>query len=259
MAITNLNTGVPASYSNTGKALATQSRQSYENATKWSDADSFIGSGLQSIRQSENTTPSEKTLATMGFSMGAQQGMQYENSARARYAVAGVIASSVAGPIGAVMAQATLNAYSPVTRWNDADHVVEVGLKTIGANQEATQDDRDLANLGVSMGAQAGMQYENSAKARKVVTQAIANQSDAPIGTQLAKASVQAYETANRWNDADFISGAGLKAILNNPRASEVQKELAKSALDQTSVAGISYQDSAKARAATLLQIQRNP
>jgi hypothetical protein len=255
MAIATFNTAVQANYSNSGKALATQARTSYEKSNKWSDADSFVGTGLQSIRQSDNTTVAEKSLATMGYNMGVQQGMQYENSARARYAVAGVIAGSVAGPIGAVMAQATLNAYGPATKWSDADHIVEVGLKSIGANSDATQNDRELAALGVAMGAQAGMQYENSARARNVVAQAIAKQSDAPIGNQLADASVHAYEVAKRWNDADFISGAGLKAILNNPRASEVQHELAQSALAQTTIAGITYQDSAKARAATLLQI----
>lgn len=234
-------------YSSTGAAIARQGRQSYDSATRWNDADRFIGSALDSITSDSQTTCDEKSIARMGYSMGNIAGMQYENSAKARYAAAGAIASAVAGSLGAVMGQVIVEAFNSANRWDDADRIASAGLTEVASNPNTTSLDKDLANLGLAMGNHK-MQWENSAKARKEVAKALENTPNGNVGSILADVGHKAVAVSNRWDDADHMAGDALQAVISNPNSSQTQKSLARTALQQTSGGGITWENSAKTR-----------
>ncbi|HEY4000008.1 MAG TPA: hypothetical protein VGO93_14130 [Candidatus Xenobia bacterium] len=163
-------------YSQVGGALAAEAMRSYDGATQWPDADVFMGNGLNSILSNNDTTPDEKTIARLGWNMGNHGGMQYQNSAQARYAAASAIANHVAGSIGHVMAVVGMNAYSPANQWPDADAMTGDALLAISTNQQCTDVQRSLAKSAWDQTNVGGLQYTDSAQARYAALQQIAQQ-----------------------------------------------------------------------------------
>ena len=250
----NINTVRPT-YSKVGVALAKQTSNSYGSATQWDDADRFVASGLKTIASSQSTTSAEKTIAKLGFDMGNHAGMNYDNSARAGFAAIKTIASSVGGPLGAVLAKTVGSAYGGADEWDDADRIVQTGLNTISQSPDVEQIDRDVANLGFAMGNFGGMEWDNSARARFAAIDVLQTSPTGETGDILASVALKAYGRADQWDDADNITGAGLKAIINNPKSSDLDKALAKATWEQTNQDGIQFESSARTRAAALRSI----
>ncbi|MBI3926761.1 MAG: hypothetical protein HY319_14570 [Armatimonadetes bacterium] len=158
-------------------------------------------------------------------------------------------------PVGASLARGAMRSYDASNRWNDADRFIGSGLQSIIGSGDVTAHEKAIASLGWSMGNHTGMAYQNSAQARRAAAQAIASACPGSIGHVLAQVGIDAYGPANRWNDADAITGDALLAITENPESSAAQKQLAHSAWDQTNVGGIRYENSARTRYQALQQI----
>ncbi|MBI3926877.1 MAG: hypothetical protein HY319_15175 [Armatimonadetes bacterium] len=158
-------------------------------------------------------------------------------------------------PVGASLARGAARSYDAADRWDDADRFVGSGLQSIAASPDTTSHEKAIAELGWTMGNHSGMAYQNSAQARYAAAQAIASACPGSIGHVLAQVGIDAYGPANRWNDADAITGDALLAIADNPESSALQKQLARSAWDQTNVGGIRYENSARTRYHALQQI----
>lgn len=163
-------------YSAVGAALAREAMHSYDVSNQWTDADQFMGSGLQSVMSSNDTTADEKTLAKLGWDMGNHGGMQYQNSAQARYAAAQAIAGAMPGSLGHVIATIGINAYGPANKWPDADAMTGDALLAIAGSPECSDVQRSLAQAAWNQTNVGGIQYQNSAEARYQALQQIAQQ-----------------------------------------------------------------------------------
>ncbi len=135
-------------------------------------ADRFLDATLRSIRDSSQITEHEKAVAQMGLAMGNGPDLSWQNSTRALHTVTSAIASSVAGPLGSVLAQVALKAFEQADRWSDADHFAGEGLQTLARSPEVGSVHREIAQNALNATRQ-DLPHRASAKSRAQVLREI--------------------------------------------------------------------------------------
>ena len=208
-------------YTRTGKTLAKAGRKSY-GGKSWGTARKIMKDTFESVADSPSTSPSEKAIADLGVRVGSHT-MSDKDAASARYAVMHTISSAVGGPIGAVLANAALDAYGG-KQWNSARAIMRDGLETI-QTYSPNGNDQAVAKLGVTFGDRT-MTDKEAAEARKAAVRTIANGSDGNRGEILAKTTLKAFG-GKSWDKARALSKDGLEAIYQDEQSSSEQKALA--------------------------------
>jgi hypothetical protein len=208
-------------YTRTGQTLAKAGRDSYGNKP-WETAREIMKDTFESIASSESTSPSEKAIADLGLRVGSHS-MPNTDAASARYAVMQTIASAVGGPIGAVLAQATLDAYGG-KQFESARAITKDGLEAI-KDYSPNGNDQAVANLGIQFGGHS-MANNEAAEARKSAIAMIAGGSDGNRGQVLAQTTLNAYGNKS-FETARALTRDGLEAIANDSQTSEDQKAMA--------------------------------
>lgn len=216
-------------YSEEGQLLAELSRDSYDSARgEWRSVRKLAADGLRKIRDAEGSTADEKALARMGLDIGGDY-MHNDDAARMQRAVLGNLASAVPGPVGMVLAQTALNAYdSTALEWKVARGVVQDGLEAVAGNERTSDSERDLANLGLTLGS--GYQYnDEAARIQKTVLRTIAQGTEGDMPQVLARTTLKARNenSFREWKAVRSLETRGLRAVLNHEASSDYDKTIA--------------------------------
>jgi hypothetical protein len=238
-------------YTRTGQTLAKAGRDSYANKT-WDTAREIMKDTFQSIASSELTSPGEKAIADLGLRVGSHN-MPNTDAASARYAVSQTIAGAVGGPIGAVLAQATLDAYSG-KQYTSARAITKDGLTAI-TRYSAEGNDLAVARLGIKFGDNV-VTNEDAAEARKAALKTIARGAHGDRGQVLAETTLNVYGNKS-YEAARMMTKDGLEAIAQDSECSDDQKALAKLGL-AFGDHHMTHDDAAEARQ-TVLKKLANP
>ncbi|MHC9542670.1 MAG: hypothetical protein AB9903_24435 [Vulcanimicrobiota bacterium] len=220
-------------YSNDGKIIAQTTKDVYDKGgIQWKTARDIVNKGLEKIRNNEKTTEDEKVIATMGVDF-CYDYMYNDQAARAMASVMNTVSSSMPGPIGSVLAKATLNSYNSGTiEWKDARKILKKGLETIASNPNTSNDEKAMANMGLDFGNDY-MYNDQAARAQSIVVKTLVDPPSGPIAQVLAKTTLNSYNSGTiQWKDARKIIKEGLEAIIKNPGTSEDEKAIARMGID---------------------------
>lgn len=215
-------------YSTEGQLLAELAAASYDGASgQWRGIRKLAADGLRKIRDDASTTADEKAIARLGLDIGSDY-MQNDDAARMQRSVLGVVASSVPGPIGQVLARTALGAYNSTSMtYEVARGVVKDGLEAVSSNDRTSQAEKDLANLGLTFGS--GYQYNDEAtRMQRKVLQAIRDGGSGPMPQTLASVTLSARNSSFRkWETVRKMEGQGLTAIRDHAEATDYDRTIA--------------------------------
>ncbi|MGV8119085.1 MAG: hypothetical protein AB2L14_04895 [Candidatus Xenobiia bacterium LiM19] len=219
-------------YSNEGKLIAGTTKDVFDKVgMSWKTKRDIVSNGLNRIRNAEKTTRDEKSVAQMGVNFGNDY-MYNDQAANAMVSAVNTIASSMTGPIGVVLANTTLNAYSNHLDWKDARKILKEGLEKICANPNISSDEKSMANMGLDFGDDY-MYNDQAARIQSAVVKTLANPPSGPIGQVFARTTINAYNSSSiEWKARRKIMEEGFDAIRENTGTSDDEKALAQMGLD---------------------------
>jgi archaellum component FlaG (FlaF/FlaG flagellin family) len=212
-------------YSKIGQLLAKTTFDSGINVNTAPEQRKIQREGLASIVSNTSTTEDEKTLSTLGITMGDHR-MYDVSAARARNIVLSTISGGISGPIGSVVANLTMNAGGKMEDASEQRQVQKDGLQVIAANAKTSQEEKNLASLGVEFG-DSRMYDISAAKARNIVLKTISGGISGPIGYVIATVTSEAGGKMQDAPEQRALQRQGLKAIIANPGVSKETKAIA--------------------------------
>lgn len=245
----------------TGKILAETNADAYDSSRgNWRGDRLLAADGLRFIRDNENVTADEKSLAILGLKMGGRK-LYNESGAKIQRAVIGVIAAAVPGPVGMVLAQTTLdasNAASSTMSWSHERGVSSEGLKAVLSNESTSAGEKSLAALGLSL---SGDSHHNqdATSMNKLVLKTIAKGASGKLPQVLAETTLQAYSKieVGDWDKNSKVESRGLEAVRDHADSTEYDKTIAALGL-KFGAGSITSEDSAKFKK-TVLQALADP
>lgn len=158
-------------YSKIGQLLAKTTFDSGVNVDTAPEQRKIQREGLASIVSNTSTTEDEKTLSTLGITMGDHH-MYDVSAARARNVILSAIKNGIEGSIGSVIAKVTYDAGVKMEDAQEQRALQRQGFEAIIANPDTTEEQKLLAKQGIEVGNN-DMYDSSAAKARNVILQAI--------------------------------------------------------------------------------------
>jgi len=213
-------------YSSMGKILAKSTYESGCHSSYAEDQRKIQKEGFEAILKNPATTEDEKTLANLGITFGSHY-MQDISAARARNKVLKAIMNGVSGPMGTVIADLTFEAGKSVDYAEEQRMVQKNGLEIIAGHSKTTEDEKTLANLGITFGSHY-MQDISAARARNKVLNTIIGGISGPIGSVIAKVTYDSGVSVEYASEQRMLQRDGFEAIINNPKTTDEQKALAR-------------------------------
>lgn len=173
--IKNLRERGQASYSLVGQELASAACDTYDRSTGSSaDKDGQLMIALRKIARDSKSTPTEKSLASVGLNVRAEgyPGTAYLHHARRQ--IAQSIAAAVPGTMGSVLAKATLQASGKLIEWTPThDNMLQAGLEQIRGGRGVADQTKNMANFALNLGQVTGPGHEKDFIFRKSVLEGI--------------------------------------------------------------------------------------
>jgi hypothetical protein len=164
-----------ASYSQVGQEVAAAACDAYDHS-KGSSAykDRQLMTALRKIAQDTKSTPTEKSLASVGLNVRPEDGLGRAYMHHARRQIAQSIAAAVPGTMGSVIAQATLQAANKLVEWTPShDNLLQAGLEEIKGARGVADQTKNMANFALNLGQVTGPGHEKDFIFRKSVIEGI--------------------------------------------------------------------------------------
>lgn len=133
-----------------GQVLARTTLSAFGEKT-WDAARAISRDGLKAIAKNETTSPQEKALASLGITFGGHT-MPDQDAATARLAVLRELSKPLSGDLTDNIAKVSLTASGGQT-WSSARAILKDGFEAILANPKASTEEKELAQLGIQLGA----------------------------------------------------------------------------------------------------------
>lgn len=141
-----------ASYSQAGQNVAAAACDAYDNSQGSSASkDRQLMNALRKIAQNSKSTPTEKSLASVGLNVRPEDGLGKAYMHYARRQIIQSIATGVPGTMGSVIAQATLQASTKLVEWTPShDNLLQAGLEEIKGARGVAETTKNMANFALN-------------------------------------------------------------------------------------------------------------
>jgi len=129
--------------------------------------------------------------------------------------------------MGKILAKSTYESGCHSSYAEDQRKIQKEGFEAILKNPATTEDEKTLANLGITFGSHY-MQDISAARARNKVLNTIIGGISGPIGSVIAKVTYDSGVSVEYASEQRMLQRDGFEAIINNPKTTDEQKALAR-------------------------------
>jgi hypothetical protein len=214
-----------------GVVLAQISLNAANNTEKAESANKVLWSGYNAIINNPAATEDEKAIAKLGDNI-ANNTLNIQEHNRIAFPIMRSIAGSVGGPIGTVLAQVTHKAASNTEKAESANQVIWAGYDAIINNPQSTEQQKAIAKFGDKISHHTMNIQEHNRIGFSIISSLENPDLDGPMGNTLAKVAYNAASDTKLAVSANNVLWDGFEAVLNNPESTEIQKSIAKEAIN---------------------------
>jgi hypothetical protein len=154
--------------SNVAQALAQTTVAAY-GEKQWNAAREITKDGLEAIRSNAQSTPEQKALAQLGVTFGSHS-MTDTDAAKSRLTVLKELSNPLSSSLTDEICNVSISAYGE-KQWPSARAIMKDGFEAVLANPNATAQERELAQLGINVGAHSMSDTEAAQARLKVMKQ----------------------------------------------------------------------------------------
>ncbi|MEQ8222097.1 MAG: hypothetical protein ABRQ37_07355 [Candidatus Eremiobacterota bacterium] len=212
----------------------------------------ILKNGFSCINSSEVSSPTEKSIAQFGINID-KLGATYEydkDKLKAGNIAMKALKNPPEGRGAQVIAQVAAEAAGALDEDSEKLDVLKNGFSCINTCEASSPTEKSIAQFGIDID-KLGSTYEydkDKLKAGNIAMKALKTPPEGKGAQVLAQVAAEAAGTLDEDWEKSNVLGNGFKHILNNPEATDKEKELASFGLDVDYLGATYRTDSAEAR-----------